>query len=167
MGRWLLMFPLITSPHPALRQPAHPVGDRLEADPQRWAAMARALEHTMRRHNGVGIAAPQIAMRSRCCVLRDGTVLIDPEITDCSTDEHYSREGCLSLPAEEHIVKRADWVTYRYRDLDGAEHTRTAHGFDACVIQHELDHLAGVLLDERARELLDILAHTTTDHEEH
>lgn len=145
------MYPLITVPHPALRQPTRPVGKRLAEDPERWAAMSRGLHQSMLRHDGVGIAAPQVAMRSRLCVLRDGTTLVDPEIIERSTEEVVSREGCLSLPGEAYDVRRSAWVRYTYRDLDGNEHTKQAFGFDAAVIQHELDHLDGVLLDERVR----------------
>lgn len=145
------MYPLITQPHPALRQSTRAVGARLDLDRARFVALARSLEQTMERHDGVGIAAPQIAMRTRLCVIdRDaGRVLIDPEII-ARGGEQLSTEGCLSLPGEEWTVTRAQWVEYRYRDLDGHWYRHRVTGFEATVIQHELDHLDGVLLDKRS-----------------
>ncbi len=146
------MFPLVTSPHPVLRQPTRLVGDRLDTNPTYWANLAHALESTMQHFAGVGIAAPQIAHRSRFCVIdRDvNRVLIDAEIVDRG-GEQESTEGCLSLPGESWTVARAAWVEYRYRDLDGVWWHHRAEGFEATVVQHELDHLDGVLLDDRSR----------------
>lgn len=149
------MYPLITTPHPALRQATKPVGDRLDASPQSWRDLAAALRQTMVRHDGIGIAAPQIAMRSRLCVLRDGNTLIDPVIVERSETTVDSTEGCLSLPGEQWTVTRSEWVRYAYRDLEGHEHTKQAFGLEALIVQHELDHLDGVLLDERARAAAD------------
>lgn len=139
---------IVTPGHPAfpvLRHPARPVGDRLD-DPA-WSMLAGGMRLSMAASRGVGIAAPQVGMSSRLAVLADGTVLVDPEIIERSGEDHESVEGCLSLPGEQHVVRRARRVVFRYRDLDGRAHEETASGFEAAVVQHEVDHLDGVLID--------------------
>jgi peptide deformylase len=111
---------------------------------------------TMRAENGLGLAAPQVGESVRVAVIdRRGTengaedlVMINPEIT-VAWGQETSEEGCLSLPEIWVKVKRASHVKLTYSDLNGNEQSLKASGRFAVAIQHELDHLDGVLLVDR------------------
>lgn len=93
----------------------------------------------------VGLAAPQIGWDKRVFATRfsDG-IFINPTITSQSKMQNISVEGCLSYPNEPNIeVPRTYSVTIRYLNLEGVELTRTYRGYEATVIQHEMDHLNG------------------------
>ncbi len=142
-------------PNPALRQ------------------LAADMFETMHAANGVGLAAPQIGITQRLIVItipaeveeqEDGTlvevgpeqnyVLINPEIAKLGSSEMLGPEGCLSLPGWYGEVPRAPWVTVDYLDLNGKrQRIRKATGLLARALQHEIDHLDGVLFTERIRDL--------------
>ena len=120
---------------------------------------------TMDDVEGVGLAAPQVGVTQRLVVIRipsrsekrkDGSyvelepeqtyAMIDPVITQTSESTINATEGCLSLPGRYAHVKRLSWVTCEYRDLKGRNlRIRRATGLLARAIQHEVDHLNGVL----------------------
>jgi len=128
---------------------------------------------TMHRSNGVGLAAPQVGLPIQLCVievpaeieeLEDGTevevapaeqyVLINPRIVKTSGDEVLRDEGCLSLPGWYGMVPRHSWVTVEFQDPSGKlRRLRKADGLLGWAIQHEVDHLHGVLFTERIRDL--------------
>lgn len=128
---------------------------------------------TMHAANGVGLAAPQVGLPIRLTVIEtppiyekheDGTeveiepaerhVLINPRIVKMSDEEIMRQEGCLSLPGWYGEVPRASWVTVEYQDIKGKQHRlRKTGGFLGWVIQHEVDHLEGILFTERIRDL--------------
>jgi len=105
---------------------------------------------TMYDENGVGLAATQVNIHLRIAVIdvsenRDQPmVLINPEITEQSGEEE-SQEGCLSVPETNADIKRNEFVTVQYLDLDGNTQSLEADGLLAVCIQHELDHLKGKL----------------------
>ncbi len=107
---------------------------------------------------GIGLAAPQVGISHRVLVYRvepDSPVvaLVNPEIEWSSRDEEISEEGCLSLPMIHVDVERPVAVLVNARDEHGAELVIEATGLEARVIQHEIDHLDGVLiLDRTTRE---------------
>ena len=128
---------------------------------------------TMRAANGVGLAAPQIGLAQRLLVietppvfekLEDGTevevdpsatyVVINPEIIKSSKEEIDWTEGCLSMPGWYGDVPRPAWVTVEYTDLSGKRlRVRRADGWLGRILQHEIDHLDGVMFTERMRDL--------------
>lgn len=116
-----------------------------------------ALRVTMKRAKGVGIAAPQVGECVRVCwVSRDGThaiLLINPVITSRSHEEVFAEEGCLSIPGVFGDVLRAKTVDITYYDADGVQQTLQAEDFLARVIQHEIDHLDGILFTSKARNI--------------
>ena len=134
---------------------------------------------TMHAASGVGLAAPQIGLTQRLTVIcipaeieerEDGTivelapeehyVLINPEIVKLSNEEVIRHEGCLSLPGWYGDVPRAKWVTVDYQDLDGKRRRlRKADGLLGWAIQHEIDHLDGILFTERIRDLSTLKDH--------
>ena len=135
--------------------------------------LAADMFETMHAANGVGLAAPQIGIAQRMTVIwippeveerEDGTqvevapeqsyVLINPQIVKSSDKEVIGQEGCLSLPGWYGEVPRAAWVTVEYQDLDGKQRRiRKASGLLGRALQHEIDHLDGVLFTERIRDL--------------
>ena len=135
-------------PDPRLKEKATPVGKVDEATKQLVADMFE----TMYDADGVGLAAPQIGVLQRVVVIdtspRDEGekpfALIDPVIVQKEGEAHY-KEGCLSVPGESEEVERAAEVTVRYTDLDGKVVERFCTGLCAIAVQHELDHLEGVL----------------------
>lgn len=107
---------------------------------------------TMRRENGIGLAAPQINRSLRLAVAEvDGEIfyLINPEITSHSQEKIVFEEGCLSLPGEFFPILRSEEVTVRYQNEKGLPKKLRASGLLAIVIQHEVDHLEGILIVNR------------------
>lgn len=119
-----------------------------------------------RAFHGAGLAAPQAGISKRIIVygLKDNprypdaepiedTVLINPEIYFYSNAENEYYEGCLSLPNIRGLVPRANMIQYRARTLEGEYLDKTAFGFEARIIQHEVDHLDGVLFPMRMKDM--------------
>ncbi len=113
---------------------------------------------TMYYSDGVGLAAPQVGLSIRLFVIDASSgadeepelegfkkVFINPEIIETKGDEWTMNEGCLSLPEIREDVDRPDEVTIKYFDENFEEHTETYKGFAGRVIQHEYDHLEGIL----------------------
>ena len=139
---------------PVLKSRATPVDrfdDALRAQVARMAGL-------MKDALGVGLAAPQLGVSQRVLVYRVGQdapliALVNPEIEWRSDEEEPFEEGCLSLPGITVDVDRAVHVRVRARDEQGDARVVEASGLEARVIQHELDHLDGVLiLDRTTRE---------------
>lgn len=128
---------------------------------------------TMRAANGVGLAAPQVGLPIQLCIVEvpaeieehdDGTlvevtpaeeyVLINPRIVKTGGEEVMRDEGCLSLPGWYGMVPRYTWVTVEFQEPNGKlRRLRKADGLLGWAIQHEVDHLHGVLFTERIRDL--------------
>ncbi len=106
----------------------------------------------MRKADGIGLAAPQIGKNLRICVIEiDGVIknFINPKITSASDEKILFEEGCLSLPGEFFAIERSEQVTVRYIDETGKEKKLRARGLWAICLQHELDHLDGILICDR------------------
>ena len=109
----------------------------------------------MRDAFGVGLAAPQLGISQRLLVYRIGQdapmiALVNPELEWLSDDQETMEEGCLSIPGITVDVERAVHVRVRAKDEEGADRMVEASGLEARVIQHEMDHLDGVLILDRA-----------------
>lgn len=112
-----------------------------------------AMFETMEEADGVGLAAPQVGVSQRLFVIdvRDGKqwTFINPEIIATSEECESAEEGCLSIPGVFSDVSRAARVTVQAQNLQGKPFTVEAEGLFARAIQHELDHLNGVLFIDR------------------
>lgn len=109
---------------------------------------------TLEENNGVGLAAPQIGKSYQIAVIlaaNQDLIIINPEITFLG-EFREMEEGCLSLPGEVYLVKRAKKIHLKYFDLDGKKQKIKAKGLLAEVIQHEVDHLNGILICDKTRE---------------
>jgi peptide deformylase len=124
------------------------------------ALMTDMLE-TMYDAPGIGLAAIQIGIPKRLVVIdlgknpeeRSPMVLVDPEVTWMSDEKRIHEEGCLSIPEYYEEVERPDRIRLRYRDLDGEVVETEADGILATCIQHEIDHLNGVLFVDHLSRL--------------
>ena len=144
--------------HPTLRDVAEPV-------PEDWFSSARLMDlgrdmiRTMIEENGVGLAAPQVAESLRLFAYWvpetedeaeiPPTVLVNPEIRPIGEDFEEGWEGCLSIPGLRGLVPRHRRIKVKARRVDGEPVSLTADGFQARVIQHEHDHLDGVVFLDR------------------
>jgi len=165
------LYTVILHPAPVLKQVANPIGN-INADIK---AQAENMLHTMYETKGIGLAANQVSILNRMFVMdvdpniwtytneganvleiesayRDGQestpnplVMINPEIVKSSEQKSVYLEGCLSLPQQYGDVERPAHVTVEYIDVDGNKQVMEASGLESHCIQHELDHLNGVL----------------------
>lgn len=111
-------------------------------------------------NNGVGLAGPQVGLPQRLALIDlslgeevDNILPItNPEILE-SSGEATAEEGCLSIPGIWEEVTRPDRIVFRYQDIDGTPHEREVEGFLARVIQHETDHLNGILFVDRLSQV--------------
>ena len=141
--------PILILPDPRLRAVADPV-DKIDEDVKK---LARDMLDTMYAAPGIGLAAPQVGEMKRMVVMDlakegedpDPIVMINPEILKFSEETEISEEGCLSIPELYYEVERPAQITVRYTDLDGKVVEREAKERFAVCVQHELDHLDGVL----------------------
>lgn len=153
-------FPILLHPHTTLKAKAKPVA---KVDDEIRAKLDAMLA-TLYRADGVGLAANQVGLLDRLVVIdlgvegKDGKrdyaqkrpiFFVNPEITDKSADTRTMTEGCLSLPHVWGEVTRPATVTVDYLDRDGAKQTLVAEGLMSSCIQHEIDHLDGVIFPDR------------------
>jgi len=133
---------------PVLRQVATPVRE-ITAEIKRIIA---DMTETMWHQVGIGLAAPQVGLPHRILVMDDGSggaqALINPVI-ESRSGTIREEEGCLSLPGVFGVVERTKTITVRAMDADGKPVSLEATGLKARIVQHELDHLDGVLFIDR------------------
>ena len=147
---------------PRLLAPAQPVTDFAASE---LSALIEDMQDTMTHLDGAGLAAPQIGVPLRVVIFGFGinprypdapplpfTVLINPELTPLSDEEEDGWEGCLSVPGLRGMVPRWKHLRYAGHDLSGKRFEREVEGFHARVVQHECDHLEGILYPMRIRD---------------
>ena len=112
------------------------------------------MEATMHAMEGIGLAAPQIGQSLRLCLAtidRKISAFINPDIVWKSTERETAEEGCLSLPGVYLPVPRAQAIAVRFLDRGGKERERRYDGLSARILQHEVDHLDGILIVDYAK----------------
>lgn len=110
---------------------------------------------SMHAADGLGLAAPQIGLSIRLAVIEiKGVrfVFVNPTLTSFSRDKIVFEEGCLSLPGQFFPIERSEKVTVRYMDEHGEEKKLKASGLLAIALQHEIDHLDGILIVDRYKK---------------
>jgi peptide deformylase len=148
--------------HPVLLARAAPVENPASAEIQRLIADMR---ETMADAGGVGLAAPQVHVPLRLFVYRlpprpggggeepgEEGVVINPEVEPLGEEKALAWEGCLSIPGLRGLVERPARIRYRGLDGEGRVFEREAEGLEARVVQHETDHLDGILYPMRMRD---------------
>ena len=155
---------VIQHPHPCLRQ----VAAEVHAFDDNLMALVHEMQQEMQDGlGGVGIAAPQLAVSQRVVLVdcslgkhackHHGRVLMVNPVLVASSGKALGREGCLSVPDWVATVQRARKITVHYQDEQGTPHELHASGFEARVIQHEIDHLDGVLFIDRVASTHDLM----------
>lgn len=157
--------PIVRLGHPALRSAADPVEPKDIASDE-IQQLIDDLFDTMTAAEGVGLAAPQVGRELQLFVYlavdqagdgepdpRARRVLINPMVEPVSGDLVYDWEGCLSIPDLRGLVPRFPGVRVYGLDREGRRVDTTAHGFEARIVQHEFDHLNGVVFLDRMRDL--------------
>jgi peptide deformylase len=154
--------PVLKMGHPLLRQVAQPVTGF--GTPE-LRELIRDMDDTMRSLNGAGLAAPQVGVSLRVVIFEvrrnprypdagevPYTVLVNPSLTRLGDETEDGWEGCLSVPGLRGLVPRHRRLRYRGFDADGLPIDRTVDNFHARVVQHEVDHLDGILYPMRMQD---------------
>jgi len=150
--------------HPVLRRRADEVKDPAAPEIRR---LAEDMLETMRDAPGTGLAAPQVHVPLRVVIFEVAetraqrekseavplTVMVNPVIEPLGEARSLGWEGCLSVPGLAGMVPRLERIRYRFQTLEGETVEREAEGFHARVVQHECDHLDGVLYPQRMDDL--------------
>ncbi len=163
------MYELLTLPDERLRQKSQPVtqfDDELHQ-------FVKVLEQAMLGgQGGVGIAAPQLGVFRRIVMVdcslglhknknHGRLIMVNPEIIE-QDGEALGREGCLSVPEWVGTVPRARRITVRFQDVQGKAHELSTKAFEARVIQHEIDHLDGILFIDKVVSTKDLVRRMDT-----
>ncbi|NNC61554.1 MAG: peptide deformylase, partial [Eudoraea sp.] len=164
-----MILPIVAYGDPVLRK----VGAEIEEDYEGLKTLIENMWETMYNANGVGLAAPQIGLPIRLFLVDTSPFAEDDELTDAEqrklkdfksvfinaemleeTGELWPfNEGCLSIPDIREDVTRNDTITLRYQDENFKEHTESFDGILARVIQHEYDHIQGILFTDKVSSL--------------
>jgi peptide deformylase len=146
-----MILKIIKVPDPILTKPTVPVK---EVTPE-VLKLVKDMMETCKKANGIGIAAPQVGRKERICVVDlehmglPAFALINPKIVKKSWRKVDMEEGCLSIPGTFGMVKRPSMVTVQATNVEGVKTKFEADGMLARVVQHELDHLDGVLFTSK------------------
>lgn len=170
------MKPIVHIPNDVLTHAAKPV----KKFDRRLATLVADMKEALTKAinpKGVGLAAPQVGVSLRVFLMRpkekdEIRVFINPEITNSTSEETKKQqtesntlEGCLSIPKIWGKVNRAQTLTLKYCDTTGQSHTETFSGFPATIIQHEIDHLDGILFTRRVLEQKEKLYQAAKDEQ--
>jgi peptide deformylase len=143
------LLPILIAPHPGLKARCRPV---TSADSEQIRDLVERMFAAMYRAPGIGLAAPQVGVKLRLAVVdlmpdekRAPIVMINPEVVAESEEQASREEGCLSLPGQYAEVIRPALVKVRFTDLAGERKELEADGLLGACLQHEIDHLDGVL----------------------
>ena len=153
----MALLPILTAPDPRLKKKSQPVDS---VDPGLRQLMDDMME-TMYAAPGIGLAAPQVGVLKRLIVLdidredvKTGPLFMaNPEIIEASDEDLTYEEGCLSVPEHYSDVSRPGKVVVRYLDRDGESREMACEGLLATCVQHEIDHLDGVLFIDHISSL--------------
>ncbi len=156
-GFIMALLPILTAPDPVLKSKSKPVA----AVDDRIRALLADMLDTMYHAPGIGLAAPQVGVLERVIVMdigrkeedRDPISMINPEIVWASDEDNTYEEGCLSVPEHYSNVVRPKEIKVRYLDENGAKQEIHADGLLATVVQHEMDHLDGILFIDHLSSL--------------
>lgn len=149
------ILPIITNPNPILRRQSADVKQEIISSSE-MLSFYEDMILTMQKKDGVGLAAPQVAQNIRVVVINSKhgiLVMINPQITKKSWARKKDEEGCLSVPRVFGIVSRHKRVSVTYTSPDGKSHKLEANDLLARIIQHEMDHLDGILFIDKAEKI--------------
>ena len=156
----MAILELYTFPHKVLSQKC----ERVEKVDDEVRKFLDDMLETMYHDKGVGLAAPQVGVLKRIIVIDDKVTeegvpgphpmyMVNPEIIEKSEEMVVFNEGCLSVPGQSAEVERHLWVKVKYLDYNGKEQILLAEDFLAIIVQHETDHLDGILYIDKISRL--------------
>ena len=145
-------FEIVKFPAKVLQRPARRV---VETDVAELGNIVSQMKEVMKEGRGIGLAAPQVGLGIRLFIAHDSKAgqtraFVNPQITEASTESEVASEGCLSFPDLYADVERHLEITLQFQDLDLTAHEEVVTGWFARIVQHEIDHLNGILLPDRA-----------------
>ena len=146
---------ILIVPNPILRKKSKEV-NLTKINSKKFKSLCSAMVKIIKKVEGAGLAAPQIGENIRLIIIntKNGTLLlINPKITKKSWAREWGQEGCLSVPGIYGKVLRHEKITCLYYDQNGKKIKLTGRGLMARVIQHEIDHLNGILFIDKAKEI--------------
>jgi peptide deformylase len=152
------LLKIIKNPNPILRKKSILV-DLKKINEKDFKILIEDMKHTMLKKDGVGLAAPQIGKNKRIITVntKDGVIaMINPRILNKSFLKEWDEEGCLSVPGIYGKVKRSKKLKCEFFDMDKKKNIISAQGFFARIIQHEIDHLDGILFIDKAKDTRNI-----------
>ena len=157
-----MILPIVAFGDPVLRKKGEPISKEFEELPN----LIKNMWETMYGAEGVGLAAPQIGMSIQLFLVDASPfsedepelegfkkIFINPEILEETGEEWQFKEGCLSIPGIRENVKRNETIKIKYFDEDFCEHVEQFSGLAARVIQHEYDHVNGILFTDKINPL--------------
>ena len=146
------MYELVEEATKVLRNPTSEFD--FENPPECPKEVEKNLSEAMERFGGIGLSANQLGLDYRVFVMRtadSGTkAFFNPEVTKLSKETEMMKEGCLSFPDIYLMIKRPKAIEFEYTDSDGERHTLQLEGLGSRCVQHELDHLNGIIFLQRA-----------------
>ena len=140
---------IVTYPNPILETKASKIKNPLAPEIQK---LIKEMRQVMKENNGIGLAAPQIGKSLRLCLIeieKKLFILINPKITSHSRETEIAEEGCLSFPGKFLQIERAVSIQVRYLNEKGEKQKLKASGLLSRALQHEIDHLDGILFINR------------------
>lgn len=157
-----IFYPLETGEHNSVLRKW---GEKILQINEEIKLFSEVLMSLMWEYDGVGLAAPQIGKNIAMIATTQWkkmpvgknidkdflgeTLLLNPEIIDHSKEFQISEEACLSLPWKQWKVERYAWVVVKFQDIQGKRKKIKYSGFNACILQHEIDHINGILFTDK------------------
>lgn len=154
------MYSLVEEASQVLRTP--PEVFDFDNPPEDPKEIADNMSKAMDKFGGLGLSANQVGLPYRMFVMRTmhegdeeatNVSYFNPELTRVSQETELMKEGCLSFPDLYLMIKRSKTIEFKYQDVEGKEHTVMLEGIGARCVQHEIDHLNGILFLQRASRL--------------
>ena len=146
------MYELVEEATKVLRNPTSEFD--FENPPECPKEVEKNLSEAMERFGGIGLSANQLGLDYRVFVMRTADsgikAFFNPEVTKLSKETEMMKEGCLSFPDIYLMIKRPKAIEFEYTDSDGERHTLQLEGIGSRCVQHELDHLNGIIFLQRA-----------------
>lgn len=143
---------ILHEPNPILRKKAEKIKNPLDKEIQE---LIPQMINTMHAAKGLGLAAPQIGKSIRLCIIEESGILytlINPQIKSVSKEKIIAEEGCLSVPGKWLPIERNDEIKVRYLNEKGEKCKIKARGLLARALQHEIDHLDGILIIDKKQK---------------
>lgn len=150
-----MLLNILTNPDPILRKRSKEIDPKI-IKTEKFQKFIRDMMHTMKKKDGVGLAAPQIGKNIRIFVIYNNDlemVIINPEIIKRSWSKEWGEEGCLSVPNTFGKVRRHKKIKCKFIDENRNEHIMELFGMPARIFQHEFDHLDGILFIDSAKNV--------------